>query len=159
MITAMPRRRVVIALMLLMIAAACDGSPAAPDTELPVAEIIVADAATGEHVAYSHQDHWHGALRQRVGDARQYRVFFTARQRGPNEHDVPARAEWSTLDTLPAYQLHTVVQDTTVARWSLATSTGTLATPRSGATYVSFVVRRGTTTIFEAPPLVVGVTP
>ena len=152
------RWRVATVAILATIVVACDGSPAAPDTQLPVAEIIVADAATGEYVAYSHQDHWHGALRQRVGDARQYRVFFTARQRGPNEHDVPARAEWFSLDTLQAYQLHTVVQDTAIARWSLASAIGTLSTPRSGATYVSFVVRRGTTTIFEAPPLVIGVT-
>jgi hypothetical protein len=45
------------------------------------------------------------------------------------------------------------VEDTTIARWSGDRAGGTLAGLRAGASRLSIVVRRGSTTIYEAPPL------
>lgn len=137
----------------------CGSDLVRPEPALRVQEILVTDASSGELVAYSHQDHWHGVLRQRTGESRALSLHFTSSTRPPSEHEAPPRTEWFTLDTLPAYQLRVVVEDTAVARWTGAAAGGSLSATRGGATYVNFVVRRGTTTIFEAPPLGLGVTP
>jgi hypothetical protein len=45
------------------------------------------------------------------------------------------------------------VEDTTIGRWSGDRVRGQLQGLRAGASRMSFVVRRGTTTIHEVPPL------
>jgi hypothetical protein len=60
---------------------------------------------------------------------------------------------WFTLAGHPDHNLRVVIQDTTLARWSGDDVRGSLHGLREGASIISFVVRRGTTTIYEAPPL------
>nr|MCU0619494.1 hypothetical protein [Gemmatimonadaceae bacterium] len=61
---------------------------------------------------------------------------------------------WFRLDALVNHNVRVVVADTTAARWEGTGSGGRLVSLRANsATLVSFVVRRGTTTLNERPPL------
>lgn len=124
-----------------------------------MAEIIIVDALTGEQVAYSHRDHWHGVLRQRPADIRRLRLYFTATARAASDHEAPSSREYVRLDTIPDLRVGTVVQDTTVAQWSGGAYEGTLSSRAAGSTHVSFVVYRGSTTIYQAPPVGLSVSP
>jgi len=138
--------------------AACGGGsdtpvePARPTLQLR--EIVITDSAS-RVLSYSHRDHWHGFPVVPMASGLAVRVFYSTDQRDADDHDMPARTSWITMDTLSAeYNVRTVISDTTVARFSGDRRGGLFTGMRANsASVVSFVVRRGTATLFEAPPL------
>lgn len=105
-------------------------------------------------VAFSHIDHWHGSPVVRANGTVGISLLFTAIRPAPDDHDAPAVETWFSLATAPSeYNVRVVVEDTTIARWTGDRVTGTLHGLREGASRLSVVVRRGTTTLYEAPPL------
>ncbi len=167
----MPSRRLFVPSVLAVVLAACGGggdasptapgAPVAPPPSLDVAtirattEMIVEDSLSGEVVAYSHRDHWHGFPVVPTGaTGRPLRLWFSNELRDGDDHDIPARRSWFRLDALPDHNVRVVVADTTAARWEGSGSGGRLVALRANsATVVSFVIRRGTTTLNERPPL------
>jgi hypothetical protein len=145
------RRRAAAAVMLFTVTTvACDRSPTAPE-QLLVNEIILAvDDGT---FAYSHYEHWHGAPALRAGSSVGMDLHFTSVRQTSDEHEPPPVELWFTLADHPEYGVHVVIEDPTIGRWSGDRVRGTLEGLRPGASRMSFVVRRGTTTIWEAPPL------
>jgi hypothetical protein len=142
--------RAFAAVSAMIVLAACDRSPTAPE-ELLVNEIILAlDDGT---FAFSHIDHWHGAPAVRAGGSMGMTLRFTSIRQPVDEHDLAPAATWFTLEAHPEYNVRVVVEDTTIARWSGDRVRGTLEGKRAGASRMTFVLRRGTTTIYEAPPL------
>jgi hypothetical protein len=130
-------------------AAACDRDPSAPPAEsLQFAEIVLADAA-GQAVAYSHADHWHGFVRVRRGEQQVLRAYFAAQPVG-DSHEAPTVR--FTLESHPDYLLRTTTVDPTVASWEGDRFVLTVRGGTPGSTGTSFVVRRGSTTVFQAPP-------
>jgi hypothetical protein len=135
---------------LSLVVAACDRSPTQPE-ELLVNEIILAvDDGT---FAFSHSDHWHGAPAVRAGASAGMTMHFTSIRLTADDHDMPAVEQWFTLEGYPDYNVRVVVEDTTIGRWSGDRVRGHLHGVRAGASRMTFVVRRGTTTIYEAPPV------
>lgn len=147
--------RPVVAMLAMAALAACGDKEGvtAPEVEgLRIREVIL--AADDGTFAFSHRDHWHGAPVLRANGTRGLTLHFTSTQMAPDDHDVPPVESWFTLATAPSdYNVRVVIEDTTVARWSGDRVGGTLHGLRDGASRVSFVVRRGSTTIYEAPPL------
>jgi hypothetical protein len=145
------RRTLPLAAALLLLAG-CDHGPTEPGVdELVIMEtILVGDEGD---VAFSHIDHWHGAPVVWQGGTAGYTLNFTSILMPPDDHDAPPVEQWFTLADHPEYDLRVVIQDTTLARWTGDSVRGTLHGLRAGASIISFVVRRGTTTIYEAPPL------
>lgn len=153
--TALVRRSapfaMLVAVMTLLVA--CDRSTTEPAVEgLTIREVIL--AASDGSFTFSHRDHWHGAPVVRAGATLSITMHFTDVQLAPDDHDAPPTEQWFTLATAPAdYSIRVVVEDSMVARWSGDRVTGTLHGLREGASRLSIVVRRGSTTIYEAPPL------
>lgn len=105
-------------------------------------------------VTFSHIDHWHGAPVVRAGGTRGLTLNFTSLRGVADDHDAPPVESWFSLANAPAdYNVRTIIEDTTVARWTGDRVNGTLHGVREGSSRVSFVVRRGSTTVYEAPPL------
>jgi hypothetical protein len=128
------------------------GAPVAPQIRATT-ELILEDS-TGRIVAYSHRDHWHGFPVVPVAGGLALRKHFSNEVRDADDHDVPARPTWFALTALPDHNTRVVVGDTTLARWTGDAAGGRFtATRPNSATTVSFVVRRGTTTLNERPPL------
>jgi len=145
-------RRTVL-LLLLAIASACgaDG-PATPSVAgLRIGEIIL--VPTGDEPIYSHEDHWHGAPLVDVGVSTAFAVHFIEAPLSSGDHDVAPQELWFTLADHPEYELRAVIEDPSIATWTGDRTGGALRGTVSGASRISFVVRRGTTTIYEAPPL------
>lgn len=142
---------------LLTLAACGGGSDTPTEAERPTLELreVILTDSTGRVVSYSHRDHWHGFPVVPMSSGLVVRSYYSTEERAPEDHDVPSRASWVTMDTLPAeYNARIVISDTTVARYtgdrSAIRLTGLKA---NSASVISFVVRRGTATLFEAPPL------
>lgn len=152
--TLAPLRRAALrcAAAALLLAPACDRAPTTPVEEPLVVREMILRAADGD-VVFSHTDHWHGAPVVREGEASLLTMYFTSVRPPPDEHDAPPVEQWFSLEDHPEYSVRAVIQDTTLARWSGDRVSGTLHGLRAGASLVSFVVRRGETTIYEAPPL------
>jgi len=139
-------------LLLALFLAACDRSATEPTVDgLEVNEIIV--AGDDGSYSFSHRDHWHGAPLVRQGGTAGFTLHFTKAQLGADDHDIPPVESWFTLEQHPDHSLRVVIEDTTVARWTGDRVRGTLHGIREGSSRISFVVLRGTTTIYEAPPL------
>jgi predicted small secreted protein len=132
---------------------ACNDDPAAPT----VAGIQIADLmllAPGPELIFSHRDHWHGAPLVRLSQqGLRLEMHFVDASMAPDDHDPPPMEAWFTLADHPDYSVHAVIQDPTLARWEGDRTVGTLTGLRTGASLITFVIRRGTTTIWEAPPL------
>lgn len=138
------------------IGAACGGEsvatgPDPKDAQLVVAEMVVVDGAG--NLMYSHRDHWHGFPVVPANGHLSLESHFVARASAADDHDAPPQSVWFTLATYPDVDVRVVVSDTTVARWSGDKVRGTLTGQRPGASMISFVVRRGATTLKELPPL------
>jgi hypothetical protein len=146
MSTAMLRALVALSLM----AVACDRSPTQLE-ELLVNEIILT-IDDGTH-AFSHSDHWHGAPAVRAGASMGMTMHFSSVRLTADDHDMAPVEQWFTLEGYPDHNVHVIVEDTTIGRWSGDRVRGNLYGLRAGASRMTFVVRRGTTTIYEAPPL------
>lgn len=126
--------------------------PVAPQVRATT-ELILEDS-TGRVVAYSHRDHWHGFPVVPVGSGLLLRKHFSNEVRDADDHDVPSRQSWFALTALADHNTRVVIADTTLARWTGDGTTGRFSAFRANtATTVSFVVRRGTTTLNERPPL------
>jgi hypothetical protein len=142
-------------MLLAITLAACGDKQGVAEPEvdgLVIREVIL--RGDDGSVAFSHIDHWHGAPVVRASATRGLTLHFTSQRLAPDDHDAPPVESWFTLANAPAeYNVRVVVEDTTIARWTGDRVTGTLQGLREGASRVSFVVRRGTTTIYEAPPL------
>lgn len=138
-------------LAVALLLSACGSEPTDPTEPLVIMEtILVADDGD---IVYSHTDHWHGAPVVRTGTTTGFTVNFTGVRASPGDHDIPPTDQWFTLAAHPGHELRVVIQDTTLARWTGGPVQGTLQGLRAGASLISFVVRRGSTTIYEAPPL------
>jgi hypothetical protein len=145
-------------ILLAFALAACGGGDGGGATEPPptaaplvVAEMVLVDASGT--MMYSHRDHWHGFPVVPAGGQLALEQYFVARSAGADDHEPPPRAEWFTLAAHGDADLRVVVSDTTVGRWSGDKVRGALAGRRAGTSVVSYVVRRGATTLKEVPPL------
>ncbi len=150
-----------VALMLAAVATtACDRSSG---TEPVVDGLIVREvilASSDGSFAFSHRDHWHGAPVVRANGTLGITMNFTEAQLAPDDHEAPPVEQWFTLEGTPdEYNVRVVIEDTTIARWVGNRVNGTLHGTRDGATRISLVVRRGSTTLYEAPPLNIRVQP
>jgi len=142
----------ILFLALLMGAAACGESVSEPTVDgLEIADIVL-EMGNGE-IVYSHIDHWHGFAVVNQGTPEDMTAYFVARSTHPDDHTVPSRDEWFTLGDHPDYDLQVVIEDPSKATWTGDRTGGRLTGLEAGNTRKSVVVRRGTTTIFEAPPL------
>ncbi|HEY0931264.1 MAG TPA: hypothetical protein VGE27_15185 [Gemmatimonas sp.] len=152
------RRRTFLArtLPVAVLLAACGGSEATDPTVNPpglqVAGMVVEDVASGE-VMFSHDAHWHGFPIVNVGARRELRVYFITQGRSADDHDVPPRSEWQSLENRTDYSVPVVIEDPSRARWDGDRRGGTLTGQAAGASRMTFRVLRGTTTIWEAPSL------
>jgi len=72
---------------------------------------------------------------------------------GADDHDIPPVEEWFTLADHPDLSVQVVIEDPTLARWTGDRVRGQMEGLQEGASRISFVVRRGITTLYEAPPL------
>ncbi|WP_396208016.1 hypothetical protein [Gemmatimonas sp.] len=147
----------VMAAASLIVLGACGGGGdvAAPPPEvqrLTIASVVVEEPATGT-VYFSHDDHWHGFPTVRTGNSSRYLVHFVKQGRSPDDHDMPPRNEWFTLATRGDHSLPVVIEDPSRARWLGDRLGGTLFGDASGASRMSLRVFRGSTTVWEAPPL------
>lgn len=130
----------------------CDRSVTEPEVDgVVVGEIIL--AGDDGSYAFSHRDHWHGAPVVRQGDTSGYTLHFTERQMGADDHDIPPVEDWFTLADHPELSVQVVIEDAGLARWTGDRVRGELEGLQEGTSRISFVVLRGTTTLYEAPPL------
>jgi len=127
-----------------------------PPANIVLADIIINDPLTGD-VAYSHGDHWHGALRLVYGDTRRHRIFFVTR--GQVSHDAPDSTQRITLSARPDLQFRAGLEDPTLARWVGDGVEGTFVGQYPGGTRVLFSVWYGAQTVFRAPPVAIVVRP
>jgi hypothetical protein len=127
-----------------------------PQAAVTLADIVINDPLTGD-VAYSHGDHWHGALRLIYGDTRRHRMYFV--ERGQASHDAPDSSQRITLVGHPELQFRVEFEDPTLARWVGDGVEGVFVGQYPGGTRVLFSVWFGAQTIFRAPPVAVVVRP
>lgn len=137
--------------------AACGGGGdvAAPPPEAPrlaIASVVLEDPTTGD-VVFSHDDHWHGFPIVAANGQRPLRAYFVRQGRAPDDHDMPPRNEWFTLQEHADHALPVVIEDVTRATWSGDRLGGVLQGRSAGASRLNLRVFRGTTTVWEAPPL------
>lgn len=157
MLPSPPALRAVTIASAALLLAACGGGgdvaappPSAP--RLQIASIVVEDPATGD-IMFSHDDHWHGFPVVASGAQRTLRVHFVKQGRAPDDHDMPPRSEWFTLQEHADHALPVVIEDPSRAAWMGDRLGGSLRGQAAGATRMSFRVFRGSTTVWEAPPL------
>jgi len=136
----------------LLLAGCGDSGPAEPTVDGVVVREIILEGDDGSW-AFSHIDHWHGAPLVREGGSVGITMHFTDRQLPPDDHDIPPVEHWFSLADHPDHSVRVVIEDTTMARWTGDRVRGTLQGRSEGASRMSFVVLRGSTTIYEAPPL------
>lgn len=151
--------RTIALITALVTLVACDRSAVEPEVApgLKINEIIMEDAMG--NVIFSHYDHWHGSPTPRMGQTVTYTMHFATEQMSPDDHNALPREKWFSLGDKVDLDLRTVVSDQTVANWSGDKVRGTLTGMRDASTQLSFVVRRATATIYEAPPLTFRVRP
>lgn len=150
-----PRPLAVAAAVTAASLAACDRAATEPVVapSIRLNEVVLEDPASGTLI-YSHIDHWHGFPIVPNGGSLTLRKYFVAFSSHPDDHEPPSRGDWISLDTLPA-EINTriVASDSTVIGASGTRAVLELTGRRAASTPVSVVVRRGTTTLYEAPPL------
>jgi hypothetical protein len=154
----MMRRTLLILLGACVVQACAAESPTAavPSAGITLADIVINDPLTGD-VAYSHGDHWHGAIRLVYGDSRRHRVFFVTR--GQASHDAPDSSQRITLAGRPDLLFRPEFEDPTLARWVGDAVEGTFIGQYPGGTRVLFTVWFGAQPVFRAPPVAVVVRP
>lgn len=135
--------------------AACDRAATEPTVtpRVRINETVLEDPTTGALI-YSHIDHWHGFPVVANGGSLVLRKHFVAYSPHPDDHDPPSRTDWISLDTLPAdIGSRIVASDTTILSTGGSRAELRLSGRRAASTPLSIVVRRSTTTLYEAPPL------
>jgi hypothetical protein len=138
-------------LILLGTLAGCEGNPIEPEPSPEIREIILR-TEDGDFI-FSHSDHWHGAPVVREGESTRFTLFFTSIRATADDHDLQPVESWFSLAEHEGFNVHVVIEDTQLARWEGDRVSGSLHGLRAGASRLSIVVRRGTTTVYEAPPL------
>lgn len=149
-----PTRRSVLALATGLAGgvAGCLGDrlPEPDEGEALVAELWVVDAATGEIVADTHDNHWHGSLPTvAVGGTREFEIEFI----DTNRETIPVG------DSEP-FQLSATVAE---ASQNNSLSIGTdgdrlqLTGENTGETDLVFQLSEAETVIWEAPPIAIAV--
>ncbi len=146
-----PRRWFSLALAAVA-AAACERTPTPPVDDLEVAALVIADAEGTVH-AYTHIDHWEGLIEIVPDQQRDFRVYLSARE--GSDLAPPPRAEWFTLEDKPEYTLRVAVNDSRVAAWEGDRHAVTITGRRAGTTIANLAVRRGNTTLYEVPALLI----
>lgn len=144
----------ILLIAMTLFAIACDRSTGTEPTVdgLTIREVIL--VGSDGSFTFSHRDHWHGAPVVRANTSVGLAMHFTASQSGTDDHEAPPVEQWFSLAAAPAeFSVRVVVEDTLTARWSGDRVSGTLHGLREGASRFSIVVRRGSSTIYEAPPL------
>ena len=150
------RRAALTSSMILSVLAACGGEDGtAPPTEagprLDVqAMVLVGDAGD---TLFSHQDHWHSFPVVPAGGRARYTQYFVSTARSSDDHELPPRADWFTLAAHADASVAVTVEQPATAAWEGDKLTGALVGRQAGASRVNFVVKRGTTTVRELPPL------
>ncbi len=135
--------------------AACDRAATEPTVtpQVRINETVLEDPTTGSLI-YSHIDHWHGFPVVANGGSLVLRKHFVAYSPHPDDHDPPSRSDWISLDTLPSdIGSRIVASDTTILQTGGTRADLLLSGRRAASTPLSIVVRRGPTTLYEAPPL------
>ena len=112
--------------------------------------VLVGDA--GDTI-FSHQEHWHGFPVTAAGGRARYTVYFVSTPRSSDDHEPPPRGDWFTLAAHADGNLAVTVEQPATAVWEGDKLTGALVGRQAGASRVNFVVKRGTTTVKELPPL------
>ncbi len=135
--------------------AACGGGGSTPPTEVGPRLDVQAMVLVGEggDTLFSHQEHWHGFPVVAAGGRARYTQYFVSTARSSDDHEPPPRADWFTLAAHPAANLEVTVEQPATAGWEGDKLTGTLVGRQAGASRVNVVVKRGTTTVKELPPL------
>jgi hypothetical protein len=145
-----------VAPMALAALAACGGGGGTtPPTEVGPRLDVQAMVLVGEagDTLFSHQDHWHGFPVVPAGGRASYRKYFVASARSSDDHEMPARGDWFTLAAHADANVAVTVEQPAMAGWEGDRLSGALVGRQAGASRVNFVVRRGTTTLREIPPL------
>jgi len=141
----------VLALVLLL-TSGCDTSPSSPEAEGPAIQAIILQGDDGSF-SYSHADHWHGSPTVDLGSTLGFTVHFSEIRSAADDHDPPPTESWFTLAAHPDLRFEVIIENPTLAQWSGSRDRGTLIGQIAGASRLSIVVKRGNTTIYEAPPL------
>ena len=136
----------------LVVVAACDKSVTAPRIADAEVKEIILRTSSGD-IIYSHIDHWHGAPLAPLGGFETLEIFFSSVRMSADDHDPPPFESWFTLADHPELSIIAIVEDPAVGSWTGTRVAGQLHGLAAGASRLSFVVRRGTTTLLEAPPL------
>jgi hypothetical protein len=138
----------------LAFGAACDRSAIEPEVapDVRIAETVLEDPSSGM-IYYSHIDHWHGFPVVSNGGSLTLRKYFVRVSPHPDDHEIPSRDLWFSLAAHPELNTRVVLSDQSVAGWQGTSTEGTITGRRAGSTPMSIVVRRSTTTLYEAPPL------
>lgn len=144
-------------LSIAVLLGACGGggdvaAPPAAAPRLEISSIVIEDPVSGD-IMFSHDDHWHGFPVVRAGAQRTLRAHFVKQGRAPDDHDMPPRNEWFTLQPYADHSLPVVIEDPARATWAGDRLGGALRGQAEGASRMSFRVFRGMTTVWEAPPL------
>jgi hypothetical protein len=111
---------------------------------------LVGDAGDTIH---SHQGHWHGFPVASAGGRARYTLYFSSRAASDDDHTMPAPADWFTLAARGDAGLEVTVEQPATAAWEGDRLAGALVGRQAGASRVNFVVKRGTATLRELPPL------
>lgn len=134
----------------LALVAGCDS--AAPDP-VRVAEVVLADPASGEVWAYTHGSHWHGLVRLRAGEALLLDAFVVFADAADAGHDEPPRATWQRLSVHAGHAFHVTSDAADVATWHVEGDRLRVEARASGRAYTRLAVRRGAREIYRTPPL------
>jgi hypothetical protein len=136
--------------------AACGaGEGTAPSSEVGPRLDVQAMVLAGEAGAtlYSHQEHWHGFPVVPAGGRARYTQYFVSTTRSSDDHEPPPRPDWFTLAGHADASLAVTVEQPAMAAGEGDKLAGALVGRQGGASRVSFVVKRGTATVKEQPPL------
>ncbi|MFN3596429.1 MAG: hypothetical protein ACK41D_04060 [Rubricoccaceae bacterium] len=146
-------RPLLLTACLALALAACDTAGPAPDDAdgLRVAEIVLTTPA-GDVVAYSHDDHWHGTIRGRVGQDVVLHAWVVPQGSPDVGHDTPPRATWQRLSEHAGHAFRVTSDNEAAARWSVQGDVLTLEAREPGTALTTVVVLRGTTTRYQSPP-------
>jgi hypothetical protein len=88
-----------------------------------------------------------------VGGTESLELFFSSMEMNADDHEAPPFETWFTLAAHPTLALNGIIEHPSIATWSGGTTVGTLSGHVVGASRISFIVKRGTTTLLEAAPL------